>query len=443
MNQNELYVDESGMTEFPLHIEQYGYINNEAIAVKNTGENIGYENVGIFIYLPLKIDFERMKTSLNRVIEENETLRAICVNHGEYYTQKILSHYKAPLDVIYAEGETKQEKLDNAIKFAIEQRKKRFNVFEEISHKEMIINISEDYNIFFIIIQHWLGDDTSLGLIWNQISRYYLEPEAETIPHVSYIDYVKDCEEYMKSPKGISQKQYWQKQMDGYKPYDTSCFSYGDAGDGWDKIYNIPMDNIQKIVKETKSTNFLVFEMALQASLSILTGRKDTMIGFISANRSLKYARTIGYVSRKIPSRLYIEENAGLREILATSVKNFSKSLLSIRGLDKTVPYQILISYQNYIVSGRKVNETFPTGFVDIPRKYPNPFMAVGATERDENLEILLLTNSDIFTLSFQKDLILCMSTLLEIMANDSKAILTDVKKEFLSRKSERGNSNE
>lgn len=439
----KFYTDENGNNEFPVHIEQYAYIDNEEKAVRRTGKNTGYENVGIFIYLPLKIDFDRMRKSLNRVIEENETLRAICVNHDGHYTQKIFSHYESPLEVIYAEGETREEKLDYAMKFAIEERQKRFNVFEETGHREMIINISEDYNIFFMVIQHWLGDDISLGLIWNQISSYYLDPEAETIPHIPYTDYVKECEEYMKSPKGTAQKQYWEEKMSGYQPYDTSLFSYGDCGDGWDKTYNIPLSNIRKIAKENKTTNFIVFEMALQASLAVMTGRKDNMVGFISANRSLKYARTIGYVSRKIPSRIYIDENMKLREILATTAKDFSKSLMSIRGLDRTVPYQFLISYQNYIVSGRKVNEEFPTGFVDIPRQYVNPVIAFGATEREENLEILMLTDSNIFTVSFQQDLILCMSILLETMADDSSATLADVKKIFSSKNKKEVNGNE
>lgn len=438
MDNYELYKDENGNTIFPVHIEQYGYIDNERKAQIETGKMLGYENVGILIDLPLSIDADRMEASIKRVIEENEGLRAICIKDGDKYKQKIVKHYDFKLNVITAKGDTDEERKEDALNIAIQERQEYINIFEKIGHKEFLIKLSDDHYYFMMIVQHWLGEDTSLALIWNQISNYYLHPEAETQPHVSVLEYLREAQEYMDSQKGKQQKAYWDEELKGYEPIPIGVFAYGQSAEGWDRHFSFPLSLINSIAKANKTSNFLVLGFATHIAISILAERNDTLVGYISANRSMKYMRTIGYLARKIPSRLYVDDKISLCELFKQEKKKFSTNLLSIRGLDRTTPFQFLISYQNYLASGRSINEEFPYKFIDVPRIYENGAFAIIGIEDPEKLDIMILANRKIYSDEFMDDYISCLGCVFEAMKNAPDETVEYVRKNFNGQRNER-----
>jgi hypothetical protein len=333
--------------------------------------------------------------------------------------------------MIVTHGDTEEIRKEKALKFAIQERQKYINIFEEIGHKEFLIKLTENHFYFLMVIQHWLGEDTSLALIWNQISNYYLNPNAETQPHVSLLEYLRDSQEYMDSPKGKQQKAYWEEELKGYEPIPVGTFAQDSSNEGWDRHFSFPISLIESIAKANRTSNFLVLGFATHIAVSILAKRKDTLVGYISANRSMKYMRTIGYLARKIPSRLYVEDNVSLRDLFEQERKKFSKNLLSIRGLDRMVPFQFLISYQNYLASGRAINDDFPYGFIDVPRIYENKTFVITGIEDAEKLNILILSNRRIYSDVFIEKFIRCLGCVFEVMKDSPDKTVEYVTKIF------------
>lgn len=431
MNNYEYYTDENGVYEFPTNVCQKLHIKEHIKGWERTGLKKGYGNAGVGIRIKNhKLDYNAFEKAIERVINENDQLRAICVEKdGEYY-QKIIKHIDFKLKITEAEGNTFEGKVAFATALAKKICERPYDIFNELSYEFSIIKISDDDNIFMASAHHWIGDGTSLGIIFNEVLNYYLHPDTPHEEKSMFIDFVREIEEFAKTPKGEKQKEYWAEEFAGYEKFDFDKINMGEPSDGIDKSFVIPMSAIDEASRKYKATRFCVFHMALHVAVSLFTGKYDTVIGATSANRSLKYMKCVGFFARPVPIRINIKDDDDkLLDLLNITSKKFSKGLSNLKTADFLDILPFINPYQNFIPSGNKVKQEIESEKLKFPLERTFDIGFVQVVESDDKLIVIMSGNGSIVTNDFIKALQKYLPAVFELLAENENATVADVKK--------------
>lgn len=434
MKQYEYYTDKEGKSIFPAGTLQAYHVLDELRASEESGERKGYGNIGVGLRLEEHIvDYDLLEAALNRVINENDQLRSVCVRDGDSICQKVISKLDFHLDVIEAHGNDPEEKLKWAMEYSTAELAKPMDFFNDVMYKIFLIRLADNDSILIIIAQHWIGDGTSLSIVFNSTLRYYLHPESEDIAPPKFIDYLKEQNEFLESEAGKAQIEYWNEALSGYEPYDFDSIDFGEATDGSDRIFTIPLDLIKTVAKKYKATRFNAFHFALHIAVSMYTGKYDTVIGASSANRTMKYINTVGFFAKPVLVRVKINSDSDkLSDLLASSIKNFSKGLANLKALGRTDLIQFTNPYQNFVARGGKIFNEIKTSTLNITGQRGIKIGAFPAIENEDKLVIAAMGHGSIITEHFVDTLRDCITTVLEIMSANSEATVADVKKKVL-----------
>lgn len=434
MKQYNYYTDENGNSIFPAGTLQAYHVIDELRASEESGERKGYGNIGIALRIQEHVvNYELLEVALNRVINENDQLRSVCVRDGDTICQKIISKLDFHLDVVEAQGNNTDEKMKWAMAYSQSELMKPMDFFNDVMYRIFVIKIADDDNILVIVVQHWMGDGTSINVIFNSTMKYYLHPDSEDIAPPKFIDYIKEQNEFLESDAGKAQIEYWEKQLAGYEPYDFDSIDFGEADNGSDKVFIISLNLIESVAKKYKVTRFNVFHLALHVAISLYTGKYDTVIGATSANRTMKYINTVGFFAKPVLVRLKINsDNDKLSDLLAESVKTFSKGLSNLKALNRTDIIQITSPYQNFIARGEKIYNEIKTSKLNITGQRGIKIAALPAIENEDKLVVAAMGHGSIITDHFVNTLKDYINMVLEVMSSDTEATVADVKSKLL-----------
>lgn len=430
MNSYEYYTDETGNIEFPAGKLQEYHVLDELRASEESGIRKGYGNIGAGLRIEEHIlDYKKLEVALNRVINENDQLRSVCIKKGNTITQKIIKKIDFHLDVIEAKGGTIEDKLKWSISFSADELAKPMEFFKDVMYRIFLIRLSDDNNILMILAQHWIGDGTSIGLMFNSALKYYLHPEVDNISPPQFIDYLKELKAFSESFAGEAQRKYWDEQLQDYEPYDFDSIDFGEITDGKDRKFIVPLELVETVAKKYKVTRFNAFHLALHIAISLFTGKNDTVIGASSANRTMKYINTVGFFAKPVLVRVKINSDMDrLSDLLAASVKTFSKGLTNLKTLDRTDLIQFTNPYQNYVARGGKIKKEIKTSTINVSGQRGIKLGAFPAIESEDKLIVAAMGHGTIITERFvnaMRDYIICV---LETMISNDEATVGDIK---------------
>lgn len=433
MDQFTFYKDKNGNEEFELGFMQNVMFYNSDMNCEIAGEKKGFANIGSAFRIRMKIDTDRMEKSLQRIFDENEMLRIIAVQKGKYsYMQKIVTNYKFHLDVFDAEGNTPEEKYNNAIAKATKIMQQYIDCYHNISAHPFLIRLAEDDYFFVVVTHHWVGDGASLGIIMGQIFKYYMNPHAETVPSGSYLDYLEEERTFKFSEKGQKELEFWKNEFDGYQKIDLSKATIGEPGSSEDLSFSIDISKASKIAAVKKTSVFQVILLAYHVGLDVVIGESDVAIGATSACRSNKYSNTVGFFAHSAFHRLQLTDSDNLYEQLGTSVQKHSKAMSNIHTtFDFYDNMQFCISYLPGS-SSKKGGLDFEQ--IPIPSVREVASFYLGAFEYPDKILLDFIGSGRIFTTKFRYMLRDAIVSTLEVMYDNENATVADVKKYYAEK---------
>lgn len=428
MEKYKFLQNEAGDIEYPVGIRQLAFIRADLNGREKYGQDSGVANVGSGIRLRIPIDYKRLEKVIGRIINENDALRLILVQHGDTYKQKVIEHYPYKLDVYEAEGKTKDDRLKKAVEIASREVNTVIDWFNEPSCRFFLVKIGWNDHIFVWMAHHWIGDGSTTGLIMDKIFRYYTDPNTKFEETGTYMDFIQEEYDFLASEQGKKQLEYWKKETDGYQMLDITKAAIGERGAGYDHTFKIDRTAIDRIAAANNTTPFNVILLAYHIGLSFLLDSKDTIIGVTSANRTDKrYFRTMGYIAHPLQHRMKISDKDMLSDLLTSSKNKFSENMTYLRSSHYYDRMQFCLTYQNFVAGSKTKNMKLDKVSIPTKRSVEQFFLLV--FEGEKELTLGTSGSGQVFTEAFQLSLLKLFEDVITLLDTDPSASVEDAAK--------------
>ncbi|WP_306352314.1 non-ribosomal peptide synthetase/type I polyketide synthase [Flavobacterium sp. '19STA2R22 D10 B1'] len=181
-------------------------------------ESITY-NVPFQIPLKGKYTIENLKKSIHAVIERHEILRTIFKqNEDGEVCQWILQSEAANFTIDYKDLREITDAEAQVIAYIQADSKKSFSLFQAPLIRAGLLQLEEDYYIFYCNMHHIISDGWSMNVLIKDVMTYYdafekNEPVLLSDLPIQYKDYASWQLAQMESESYLIHKEYWKNQF--------------------------------------------------------------------------------------------------------------------------------------------------------------------------------------------------------------------------------------
>ena len=283
-------------------------------------------NLGGYIRIKGNIDIEIFRNTMQRIINQNDTLRTRLMDRaGEAYLTILPEiNYKAPfLDFSMKE---------NPAAFCADWIKREFlKPFDPNDYFFQFYLLKSGENEYFVFLKvyHMIIDGWGFALLYsqmvdtyNELSEGNMEVNAEVY---SYTDFIAEDQEYRNSPAFLKDIEFWKNKYRTIpEPLLSKGIGYDCENDSsiWSdrctlKIKKVLYNRMLEFCKEENSSAFHYLLGILYLYFSKVCNQKDLVIGVPVFNRSnAKYKQTMGHFANVIPLRINPETDMSFKELM-------------------------------------------------------------------------------------------------------------------------------
>lgn len=345
-------------------------------------------NLSIALRIEGHIDQDKLKKSIERLVEKHEVLRSkIIFFEQEAFFQVGSEDIDFNIVKIGDEYQSIEQKEILAREMLRKESLTPIDLFENLLMKTFLYKISENINYLLINIHHIIADGWSLSILFKELFEFYSNPELKISHSLSQFSefslYEKDT---FNSKKGIEQLNFWKKEFEGFKykfelPLKTDKPHNSIVDVEFMIIDKKTTENLREFTKQQKVSVFHVLLMTYHLTIMKKFNICDSCIGMMVANRNIKnFNNTIGLLARVLPSRIIVDKKEGIKDVLnrikiksGAALDNQMCSINEIMNNDinsKNITFDELIKffivYQNFGNINTNVEELkFSTGIVN------------------------------------------------------------------------------
>lgn len=273
-------------------------------------------NIGGALKVEGKLDFEILEYIINKLIENNDTLRLKFIENSGVLTQYFTPYKKIRIDKLYFRDEILYEK------WAEENFKVGFSIKDEMHFYFALCNIDDNVIYIYLKMHHIIADGWSFAVIANQICDLYNKITNEHIMDnsimPSYSNFIKREKDYLSSGKFYKDKIYW---SDRYKQLPE--FLYSEKND--------EIIAERKKIKINKKTCLDIKDFTTNHQCSLNTffiavyliyrykmyDQKEIIIGSPNYNRLSKREKsTLGMFTSTIPVRFTLDDTMSISKLI-------------------------------------------------------------------------------------------------------------------------------
>lgn len=303
--------------------------------------NSPLHNIGGCLSIYEVIDVEVIKEALNLVIRNNEGLRLRVLEKENETFQYIKEFQNEDIDFLdfsnYENPQREQETWSN------ELFKKCFNLEDSKLYYFAIYKISEKEYGILLNIHHVISDGWSITLIQKQICDIYrklMNKEDVDMVNYSYLDFIKDEEEYLNSERFIKNKNFWKdKFLDMPEKF---LYKTSSSLEGKRQCFNIDEEltnKIKKVADNKKCSLNTFFIVILLIYINKVTYKNDLVVGTPVFNRTNKDQKNmIGMFTSTVPVRFKLDTGMKIEYLIKLVNRE-----LKLCFLNQKYPYDLLI----------------------------------------------------------------------------------------------------
>ncbi len=471
-NQSKLikYSSKNIYEDIPILLEQDSYVLSSSqlriwMLSQFEGGNIAYNMPGIFI-LDGNLDINLMEKAFHAVIEQHEALRTRFkedIITGEI-RQIICSSEENNFELVYESTKflnASEEDIKHIIEF---ESNYNFDLAKESLLRAKIIKIGDKKAYLIFVIHHIISDGWSLEIITNDLFKIYntfLNGEELLLQPltIQYKEFASWEQTRLSSDKTEDSKIYWVNQFHGeipilelptnkrplYKTYTGKIIT--------SKLSKIDLNKFKAICLLNDSTLFMGLISVVKILLYKYSNQKDIIIGTPIAGREHTLLQDqIGVYINTLALRTKFENDDSfetlLKKVKETTLSAYEhqsypfdklvSDLTLQRDLNRNPLFDVMVTLQNTDNSTIELNNIqglTVSEFVSsdsIKSKFDLEFIF---EEKDSELDINLLYNSDIFDATFIEEVHIHLRNLLKNCIIESKESLC--KLSFLTFKEE------
>ncbi|HMB62015.1 MAG TPA: amino acid adenylation domain-containing protein [Eudoraea sp.] len=294
------------------------------------------------------LDVERLKKSLQLVIEANDILRCSFHLTEGIPIQKVNEDTSPDIRSIDLSQLSTQEKDRRQEEILTEDSLAPFNLEHAPLMRIILLKRSPLEHILFFTMHHIITDKWSMDLFRDQLTEYYKALSREesvkaSKGEIQFTDYAYWQQHQEVDPK---QLQYWKNKLSGEIPFLQLPTDYPlpvkPSFNGGSYVKELPETLSLQIIALSKSLNVTPYVLLLTAFYVLLhrySGQEDILIGSpISTRNSRVLEGIIGFFDETIVLRTQFQPNITFAELLTlvqrTTMESFS---------NKDVPFDLLV----------------------------------------------------------------------------------------------------
>lgn len=311
------------------------------------------------------IDEVILKQAINNVVKQNDSFRIHITLKNNKVMQYFSEYKKFEIETCIIQNKDELQDIIN------KEVSYNFNIIGEDLFKFKIVRLKDNFTCVILTVNHIISDSWSMGITIKEILNNYnliKNNEEEKENHFSYIDYIKEEEEYKKSSKFEEDKAFWQSM---FKTMPEIASISGANKNCKNKNSNnanrlsvtLEKNIVKKINHYCNKNKISVFNFLIaiySIYIKCVSNTKDFVIGTPILNRSsYKEKNTMGMFVNTVPVRFnnftniefleYVKEiKTNFRQILRHQKYSYNTILEDLRKTNNNIPhlYNILLSYQ-------------------------------------------------------------------------------------------------
>ncbi|WP_159882307.1 non-ribosomal peptide synthetase [Paenibacillus puerhi] len=269
-------------------------------------ESLNY-NLVAMIEIEGSLNVRALENALNQVIDKQESLRTYFAEANGTVLQKIAPDFRLPLlmEEKPANKEAKRYIQEQAANWVRPFDLNRFPLL-----RVKLLKLEETRHVLLVNTHHIVFDGASADIFAQDLLSAY---EGSQLPslHVSYKDYVYECEQYRSEEETRKQEQYWlgvfqdelpvlQLRTDFRRP---SIQTFNGSHLSFSFSEEISRE-VNRLCREHHVTPYMFFLACITLLLSKYTGQEDIVIGTATWGRKhIDHQDIIGMFVNTIPMR--------------------------------------------------------------------------------------------------------------------------------------------
>jgi amino acid adenylation domain-containing protein len=283
-------------------------------------------NLPFFVKLEGPVDRLRFQRTFTKLIRHQEAFRTYFQFIDGQPVQRILE----PGDVEFGiQDITPQGIKDHHIQEAIGGFIRPFDLSKAPLFRVGLITVGENRHILILDMHHIIADGTSVGILADQMTRFFAGEELAPLP-VQYKDFAVWQRRLHESGEIARQESYWRDQLQGESPHLSlpldfprpKLFQFDGA------IHRFPLDreSSQKVRGQCAALGATLFVHLLTAFNILLhkyTEQTDILVGSVTAGRHcLELEPVVGMFVNTLVFRNQLNERQNFRQFLARVKEN-------------------------------------------------------------------------------------------------------------------------
>lgn len=280
------------------------------------------------------LDIPKLDAVLRKTAERHELLRTCFKWVNDEPAQEIV---KEPmLKTCLIDLNSLAEKHDTSLlQQVIEQElKKPFDIGRAPLFRFVLIQSGNNHSILLLISHHLVSDEKSLWILAEEISHQYSDiPEGRTIANkhqYQYVDYISWENEYLKSPSGETQLQFWVNRFQQIKNSDMISIGSGEINtrmiESSQSQFEIPEDltlEMESYARAHQVTLFMVSYAAFIILAARIYSKNKFCCGTSFVNRTrIEIENMIGYFANTLILKNELVKNQSFTELLVALKEN-------------------------------------------------------------------------------------------------------------------------
>jgi len=297
-------------------------------------------NISFLVRYKEEINFELLSDAINDVLRRNDGLRLHMIETERddmIEARQYVSEYREyTLDFFDFSGEDAESRLSVWVD---EKSKKLFNILDNDLYYMAMIRFNDKECGYYILTHHLISDGWTLNLLLNEIDEIYHDlvngKPIDHTPYPSYVEYISNEAEYLKSLRCAEHKRFWHELM---RPVPeeinlsfrkTKTKSVKAVG----KLFAFSSElreKMHRFRKENHSSLFKLVLSALSIHISRITSLTDFAIGTVNHNRATsRHKAMTGMFVSTFPIRFTLDEKMNFQSFVqnvGTTVNNIIKN---------------------------------------------------------------------------------------------------------------------
>ncbi|MBL6664318.1 MAG: amino acid adenylation domain-containing protein [Rickettsiales bacterium] len=322
---------------YPLTRQQQGLW----VEWKRNANDISY-NTCVQVEMEGELDVERFKQAANNAVEHFDMLRAYLVEEDlKPYLAFGDEKYELPF-TDFSEGDIESDLLrKKAIKFLDDIRLKPIPLDEYPLVNAHLVKTAKNKFYFIGVVPHLISDGVSAVMFLQSLSACYNHGKAylkENFSYegVSWVDYLKLCDEKFPQEKYDEAYEYWASSLAnvthkvdiGNKP----CHRQSNLGSRFKFDASVEVfARLKKIARANKTGFFSVISASLAAFISRYYAPEDMVIGYPVNLRPAGYRNAFGFYVNVLPLKIGFDKGDSFNDLVRKSHEQ--------RKLDKEFQY--------------------------------------------------------------------------------------------------------